>query len=378
MLYWTLPARTSLPINSVLLKKGSSWNTAALIGEKKGEFTTVLELKSGEFTYWAATIDTDGNESVPVSLTAQVSQPPDFTFFGDFTSSFGGAKLNAVFDVDGVVMPINSTETWEQHFNTRSWASAQDQVQAGYPIYIQPTASTGYYEEVFDYGTILASSRVTLNYSGLNVIGSPIIRTDISISVDGTTYTNYPAVSNVFATNFRYVKIRVTANSTTLTDLYKLTFLQVRLDAKQQYDNFTITALATDTLGTIANFGTEFIDVESLVPGVRSSTPLIPTIDFKDSVLPATYSVVSNVCTVTSTAHSFIAGQNVKVAIISGTGVSKVYTLTSATANTFTVGMVTANTSGSCSLYAQSCRVYVSNLSGARTTAIVSLSLAGY
>jgi hypothetical protein len=283
-----------------------------------------------------------------------------------------------VFDDGGVVMPVNSTETWEQHYATRGWASAQDQIQAGYPIYIQPTVSTGYYEEIFDYGTILESSRVTLNYSGLNVAGSPTTNTVISISTNGTDYTSYPAVSNVFATNFRYVKIRIIANSATPVDLYKLTFLQVRLDAKQQYDNFTITALATDTLGTIANFGTEFIDVESITPGVRSNTPLVPTIDFKDSVLSGTYSVVSNVCTVTSTAHGLIAGQNVKISIISGAGVSKVYTLTSATADTFTVNMLATNTSGSCSLYAQSCRVYVSNLNGVRATAVVSLSLAGY
>jgi hypothetical protein len=378
MLYWALPVRTSLPINSVLLKKGNSWGTATLIGEKKGEFTTVLELESGEFTYWAATIDTDGNESTPVSLTAQVSQPPDFTFFGEFTSSFGGIKSNAVFDVDGVVMPVNSTETFEEHFTARNWLTPQDQIQAGYPIYIQPSVSTGYYEEVFDYGTILESSRVTLNYNGLNVAGSPTIKTIISVSTDGIAYTSYPAVSNVFATNFRYVRIRITANSDTLSGLYKLTFLEVKLDAKQQYDNFTITALATDTLGTIANFGTEFIDVQSLVPGVRSSTPLIPTIDFEDSVIAATYSVTSNVCTITSAAHGFITGQNMRISIIGGAGISKVYTITSATENTFTVAMPTIDTSGSCSMYAQSCRLYVSDLAGARATAVVSLSLAGY
>jgi hypothetical protein len=111
---------------------------------------------------------------------------------------------------------------------------------------------------------------------------------------------------------------------------------------------------------------------------VRSSTPLIPTIDFEDSVIAATYSVTSNVCTITSAAHGFITGQNIRISIIGGAGISKVYTITSATGNTFTVPMPTIDTFGSCSMYAQSCRVYVSDLTGARATAVVSLSLAGY
>ncbi|MGL5076849.1 MAG: hypothetical protein ACRDBG_13635, partial [Waterburya sp.] len=128
MLFWTLPARTSLPTDHVLLKKGNTWETANKIGEIKTEFTVIDELESGNFTYWGAVVDTDGNQSTPVSLSAQVSEPPDFKFFAEFTSTFNGIKSNALSESAGVVLPVNLTETYDQHFASRSWLSPQAQI----------------------------------------------------------------------------------------------------------------------------------------------------------------------------------------------------------------------------------------------------------
>lgn len=379
MLYWTLPERTSLPIDHVLLKKGATWATASSIGEKKGEFTTVLELTSGEFTYWAATVDTDGNESSPVSLTTQVAQPPNFEFFGSFVSTFDGTKSNAFKEFDGIVMPVNTSQTWATHFTSNSWTTPQNQISAGYPLYIQPTVSSGYYEEVFDYGTILASSRVILNYNGVDVSGSPTTTSDISISTDGVSYTTYSGVTSIFATNFRYVKIRINTSITGSTALFKLNYLEVRLDIKKIYDSFILNALSTDALGTVANFGKEFIDVNSINITPQGTVPLTVTYDFVDSILTSTYSVVSNICTVTRASHGFVTGQNIQISVSTGTGVTGVYTITGTTTNTFTVTMTTVNTSGNCSLYPQSCRVYVFNATtGVRVTTPVSVSLSGY
>jgi hypothetical protein len=45
-------------------------------------------------------------------------------------------------------MPVNTTETWADHFVNNSWTSPSAQISAGYPYYIQPTLGTSYYEEV--------------------------------------------------------------------------------------------------------------------------------------------------------------------------------------------------------------------------------------
>lgn len=98
MLYWTLPARTTLPIAHTLIKRGISWATAVEVGTKSGAFTTLQELAAGTYTYWLATVDTDGYTSEPVSVTANVSAPPDFSFHGAQESAFTGALSSAALE----------------------------------------------------------------------------------------------------------------------------------------------------------------------------------------------------------------------------------------------------------------------------------------
>jgi sulfur carrier protein ThiS len=378
MLYWTLPDRTSLPIDHVLLKKGEFWETAINIGEKKGEFTTITEVQGGQYTYWLSCIDTEGIGSPPVSVTTVVSEPPDFIFNGEFNSTFTGTKSNAEFDGTTLVLPINNTETWQDHFTSRSWSTPQDQISAGYPIYCQPSAASGYYEEVFDFGQPLISSRITLSYKGNVVIGSPVISYIISLSLDNITYVDYSGVTELFGTNFRYVKVRIIVSDPTSVGLYAVENITVRLDAKLKNDAGSISASASDTLGSIVNFNKEFIDVTSITLSASGTTPISCVYDMKDNFVSGTYSVSSNVCTVNITNHGLITGQDVKLFISSGTGISAIYTITGYTTNSFTVNMTTANTSGDISMYPQSFRAYLFNNSGTRVSSSVSWSIKGY
>jgi hypothetical protein len=379
MLYWTLPVRTSLPIDHILIKRGSSWDTATVLGDKKGEFTTINESTGGNFTYWLVAVDTEGVQSIPVSITTLVSEPPDFVFHGEFNSTFTGTKSAATFDGSVLAIPVNTSETFEQHFTTRSWSTPQDQVNAGYPIFIQPSGTTGYYEEVFDFGQPLASSRVLLTYDGAVIAGDPIIVPKISLSLDNSTYVDYNGVNDVFGLNFRYVKIRITVTSSpTNIGLYEIAQLTVRLDAKLKNDAGSVSAVSTDTLGTIVNFNKEFIDVQSLNVSPSGTTPIIPVYDMKDTFVSGTYSVSSGVCTVSINNHGMITGQNVKLFINSGSGSTDIFTVTSYSTNSFTVNMPVGNTSGSCSMYPQSFRVYLFNNSGTRVSANASWSIKGY
>jgi hypothetical protein len=378
MLYWTLPTRTSLPIDHILIKKGATYSTATVLGDKKGEFTTINESTGGNFTYWLVAVDTEGIQSTPVSITTLVSEPADFVFHGEFNSNFSGTKSSATFDGTVLALPVNTTETFEQHFTTRSWSTPQDQVNAGFPIFIQPSGGTGFYEEVFDFGQPLASSRVLLNFTGNVIAGSPVVVTKISLSLDNSTYVDYNGVTDVFGLNFRYVKVRITVTEATNVGLYEITQLTVRLDAKLKNDAGNVSALSTDALGTIVNFNKEFIDVQSVTLSPSATTPIISVYDIKDTFVSGTYSVTSGVCTVTINNHGMISGQNVKLFINTGAGIFDIYTITSHTTNTFTVNMSSINTSGNCSMYPQSFRVYLFNNSGTRVSASTSWAIKGY
>lgn len=380
MFYWNMPVKTSLPIDHVLMKKGSTWETAVALGDKKGEFTTITESQGGDYVYWIAAVDTDNNIGTPTSIATRVAEPPDFIFHGEFDSNFSATKSSAVLNFGSVVLPVNTTETWQSHFTSHSWTTPQNQIDAGYPVYVQPANGSGYYEEVFDFGSLLASSKVTLSYRGTIISGSPNVTSRISLSADNVTYVNYEGTTDVYGINFRYVKVRITVTESTSTGLYSLEYMNVRLDAKLKNDAGSTDVLSSDTNGTIVNFNKEFIDAQSIVASAEGTTLATPVCNFKRN-LPnsvAAYSVSSNVCTVTYNSHGLIAGQKVKLQFASGTAPSGVYVITGTTTNTFTLNMTTANTSGNCTIYPQSFTVYLFNSSGTRINGTVSWSVKGY
>lgn len=245
LLYWDLPLVTSLPIAHALIKKGSAWTTGEVIGEKSGSFTTITELQGGSYTYWLAIVDTDGNESAPVSLTTTVSAPPDYIFNAEYSSTFSGTKSNAKIETyinsSALILPVNLTETFQTHFTAsgRNWTSPNAQVSAGYPVYIQPGLSTGYYEESIDYGTTLGASQVSVSLNGSVVIGTAQVVVTISTSANNSTWVVYENSTNAFATNFRYIKVKLTVTQITPGAIYKLNSMLIRLDAKQKTDSGT-------------------------------------------------------------------------------------------------------------------------------------------
>jgi hypothetical protein len=379
LLYWTLPAKTSLPIAHSRIRKGETWTNAEEIGTKDGEFTTIFELAGGEFKYWLAIVDTDGYESTPVSLTAAVTQPPDFLFLGEQTSDFSGTKVNARQDLTALVLPVSLTETFEGHFNSNSWTGPSAQVSAGYPIYIQPGVESGYYEETFDFGTVVASSSVTVTAAGEAIAGNPSRLVTMSLSDDLIDWTTYSGSSTIFATNFRYVKVRFDVVRTSVGDLYRLEQLSVRLDTKTFTDSGTVNALASDVGGTPVNFNFEILDVLSINTTVNSTTPRIVVYDFRDETKTGTYTVSANVATVNfTTPHGLRVGQTVRFAPTSGTLTRGVYTIASVpNTNSFTFPVSTGNTSGGCVTYPNSFTVYVYDSAGVRQTNTVSWNIRG-
>jgi hypothetical protein len=374
-----LPEKTSLPIQDILIKKGDVYETAEEIGYKNGTFTSIQELSGGSYTYWLLVRDTDANLSSPVSITCQVSQPPDFVFNAQYFSTFSGTKSSAINDGTGLLLPVSTTETWTTHFTSRSWADPAAQIAADYPIFIQPNNGSGSYVEVFDYGTVLGSSQITLNYQGEAIAGTPTISFEIGTSQDGITYTTITGAKSIFATLFRYVKITTNVTTTSDKDLYLLKTMDVLLSEKLITDAGSVSAFSTDSDGTIVNFAKEFIDISSITVSPNGTTLLTPVYDFKDSVIEGTYSVTSNVVTVNATAHGLLAGQKVRLTFISGTAPNGVYRVDSVVnANQYLVNITTSNTSGNISTYPESFRIYLFNSAGVRTSGTVSWNVRGY
>lgn len=293
LFYWNEPTPTSLPIVSYELRRGASWDTATVIGKKSGAFTTIFENVAGVYTYWIASIDADNRYSTPISLTATVSQPPDFVLKASNTSNFSGTKSNVLIDENGEMRAlIDTVKTWSEHFTSRGLSSPQSQIDAGYPLFIQPSTVTAYYEETVDLGTVLASSRVTINLSGETVAGTVNNSCDISTSIDGVTWTTFSNVWQVYSTNFRYYKFKINFVATDDHGLYKVSGINSVLDVKLKNDAGSITANASDIGGTTVNFNIQFVDVTSITVTPQGTTPLVAMYDFTDTPYPTSFKVL--------------------------------------------------------------------------------------
>ena len=305
VLFRWLEIQGSLPILAFELRRGTVWATATVIGTKSGGFTTVFEAPQTtvNFTYWLAAVDTAGNYGTPVSVTATVSQPPDYVLATNYISAFAGTKNNALADpTGGLILPVNLTETWDTHFSSRGWADPAAQVAAGYPIFIQPGATTGYYEEVFDYGATLAAMKLTVAYLLTTIAGTVSSAITITSALDSGFTSNVQTFSGAqaYATNFRYVKFRVTVTATNDTGVASLTNLTLKLDTKLKTQTGSITAVSSDAGGTIIYLTEDrlssgvktFIDVESITVAANSSTPLYAVYDYVDTYNPLSFKVL--------------------------------------------------------------------------------------
>lgn len=295
----------SLPIDRYELRRGSTWAGAEVIGRKDGGFTTVFEAPQTQttYTYWLAGIDTAGNYGTPASVTATVNQPPDYLLATNYVSSFGGTKSNALLDPSGVlVLPVNTTETFASHFTSRSWASPSAQVSAGYPVFIQPGTTTGYYEEVFDYGATLTAMKLTVSYLLTTVAGTVSAAVTITVALDSGFTSGVQTFSGAeaYAVNFRYVKFRVTVTATDDKGVAAMSNLSLKLDTKLKTQTGSVYTNASDTGGTtvyltetkLSTGAKTFIDVESINVSAQGTTPLYAIYDFVDVYQPLSFKVL--------------------------------------------------------------------------------------
>jgi hypothetical protein len=292
LLRWNDCTQT-LPITSYEVRRGSTWAGGTVIGTKQGQFTTVFETASGSYTYWLAGIDSAGNYGTPGSVTALVNQPPDYVLKYNQNSTFSGTKTNIVTDVGGQLATVNTTETWQSHFTSRSWTTPQDQINAGYSYFAMPSQTSGSYEESFDFGTVLAGTKVSATLTSTSVTGSTTVTPTISVRKLSTdAWTNYAGLSEVYATQFQYFKVKYDFASAGGDDLLLLTGLNVRLDSKLRNDSGNGTANSGDSGGTVVNFNLAFVDVDSISVTPLTTTAVIAVYDFTDVPNPTSFKVL--------------------------------------------------------------------------------------
>lgn len=287
-------AKQTLEIDSYELRRGTTFAGATVIGKVSARFSAIFETAGGVYTYWIVGIDLAGNYGVESSTTVQVSQPPDYVLQFNQDSTFSGTRTNIAVDSEGTrVVPFSTTETFENHFISRGWTTPQNQIDAGFPYYVQPSLTSGAYEEIIDYGTVIGSTKITATLDSTLVTGAVTITPRVSVRLLVTDpWTDFVGQDTAFATNFRYVKIRYDFTASGGNDLLRLNGLNVRFDVKFKNDSGTGAAVAGDVGGTVVPFNVSFVDVSSISVTPLSTTPVIAVYDFVDTPNPTSFKVL--------------------------------------------------------------------------------------
>jgi predicted phage tail protein len=292
LLQWTDSTQT-LPITSYEVRKGATYAGSTLIGLKQGRFTTVFESTAGNYTYWLTGVDSANNYGTPGSISAQVNQPPDYVLKLNVDSTFSGTKTNLIALDSGLLASVNTTETWQQHFTSRSWTTLQDQINAGYAYFAMPSTTTGQYVEDINYGTVLAGTKIAATLTSNLIGGATTITPSISVKRLVTdSWTVYTGVSSVFATNFQYARIQYDFASAGGDDLLQLTGLNIRLDSKLRNDSGNSTANSSDSGGTVVTFNIAFVDVDSISVTPLATSSVTAVYDFVDVPYPTSFKVL--------------------------------------------------------------------------------------
>lgn len=245
LLRWNDVTQT-LPILNYELRRGASWAGGTVIGTKQGGFTTVFETAAGTYTYWLAGIDSAGNYGTPGSVNATVNQPPDYVLQYDQNSTWAGNETDIYTDGTTQIVNVNTTETWQSHFTSRSWTTPQDQINAGYAYYAMPSTTTAAYEEEFDYGTVLAGTKISATLTSTSVAGSTTVTP--TIRVRGTTST-----SATYSQSTTTITVTSTAHGLAVGDYVWLDFTSgtatdgTYVVATSAANSFTVTSTTSAT-----------------------------------------------------------------------------------------------------------------------------------
>jgi hypothetical protein len=294
LIYWGAPVSGTLPVDRYEVRRGASWASGTVIGSNgNSTFTTFFEQQSGTYTYWVSAIDSAGNYGPAVSTVAYINQPPDYILRANINSTFGGTKVNAVANSGGLLLPVNATETWQQHYVNNAWASPQAQIAAGYPLYMEPGLTTASYSEVIDYGSTLPATNIIVTLNSTPVVGSVSASCQIQYSNTSATgpWTNGPVgATAVLASNFRWVQVTYTFASAGGANLLQINGLNILLSVKQRNDSGAGTVSVAAT-GAVVTFGYPFISADTPLVQPQGATPLIPVVVYAGGANPTGFTV---------------------------------------------------------------------------------------
>jgi hypothetical protein len=309
LLYWddVSISTDQLDISHYDVRKGSTYAGSALIGSNSNStFTSIFEQASGSYTYWITATDVAGNLGpTTVSTTATVNQPPDYVFRNNYDSDLNGGDpagltvtntlTNFYLEQGKLLGPVDTSASWTTHYTGNSWTTPDAQIAAGYPIYNNPSLTTGTYEEIIDYGSTIPATVITATLNTLIITGSVTVTPTISWKLnvtDSWTLLTAGLSSALIAADFRYVRISYVFTCTAGANLIRINSLNVKLAVKLRNDSgFAAGTSNYTTGGIVITFSYPFVAADTPIVQPNGATPLLPIVIYTATPNPTTFTV---------------------------------------------------------------------------------------
>jgi hypothetical protein len=271
-------AKSSQPIKSYSIYTGTAGDalSACTLYGKAGSDSrsdVVIFRSAGNKRIYLVAEDLAGNLSTPSSIDVNVTLPANFVLSSEWDENWTGTKANAYVDGGYLFMPVNTIETWDDHFSTHDWSTADDQVNAGYPLVFQPSMTTGSYVEEHDVGKILPSAKISVTVQSITLAGSviPSVLIEWRDATTSAWIVGAVGATDLQASQCRYVRVTYLVASAGGDDLIKLSppHVVVSSEEKAEYGNLVLNA--SDAAGTLYTCTKSFLDIVSAIATANNS-----------------------------------------------------------------------------------------------------------
>ena len=294
----TILIRWDPPVSSFTIDYYEIFREDISLGRTRDTFFTRYEAVGGLFTYKIIAVDLYGNRSISsdAALSLDVSAPPDYVLqysrISDLSGTRVGSGLSGPLPFPSLLFSIID-ETWEEHFTNNGWANIQDQLDAGYPLYIQPTGLSGSYTETFDFETLFSTTIITIQWNSIQIGDKSTVTVKIASSstATGENFLPYTLGSSQLINNIRRLRLRLEVSNPNDDSLLVIYGLGIYASIKREQDGGEINALKTDTNGTPVTFNKIFKDIETVVATVKETEAFIVVVDFLDAPDPTGFEV---------------------------------------------------------------------------------------
>ena len=190
-----------------------------------------------------------------------------------------------------MILPVVD-ETFAEHFTARTWDSPQDQIDATYPRYIQPTNPTALFVYTHDVGTVIDRDvLITVIPPVEQVVPSVSMTSSIEVSADGVTWGDPISGFQVFTGNFRYIRVSLSFAADDDHELAVVGPVRLRVSLKKKREEGSGTSSATDP--TVVTLRGSYIDLRSIrvTAKYNPSYPVVAVYDDDEIPYPTEFRV---------------------------------------------------------------------------------------